>query len=66
MKQRSVLRCLLPNNDTVYFELRDFISKRKRGEKGKVTERPRESEGRECECRTGQNTASVVKQTIRE
>jgi hypothetical protein len=38
-------RLLLSNNHTVYTESGDFISKQKRGEKGKIGEKPRESEG---------------------
>ncbi len=42
VKQQNVHRHSLSNNCTFYIELRDFISKQKRGEKGKITERPRE------------------------
>ncbi len=42
LKQQNVHRHLLSNNCTIYIELRDFISKQKRGEKGKIAERLRE------------------------
>jgi len=66
MKQQSVCRHLLSNNDDLLHRIKRFYIKMEEGAKGQGRGETERERGRECECRTRRNTASVVKWNIRE